>query len=299
MDKLVAMKFFCRVVEHGGFAPAARHLDVTRATVNKYVISLEEELGVPLLLRTTRKVSPTDAGLRFYERTLAILEDIDAAESEVSIGSQVPRGRLRVNAPLPFGEIHLGGYVCDFVAAYPEVEVELNLSDRFIDLLNEEYDLTIRIAEPVKESALVVKEICPVPIVLCASPAYLERHGIPSQPGDLVRHECLHFGHLRSGRRWVLGGQEVVPTSRLCTNNATILHQAALAGRGIVGLPTFMVGPDIEAGRLERVLEDFPAPGRSLQAIHVFHRQVSSKVTTFVNGLIDRFAENPPWAPAR
>ncbi|MEE4175298.1 MAG: LysR family transcriptional regulator [Xanthomonadales bacterium] len=295
MDKFTAMTHYCRVVEHGGFAAAARQLDVTRSTVSKQIIALEEDLGVALLNRSTRVVSPTDAGLRFYQRASAILDSIEAAEAEVSIGREVPTGRLRVNAPLPFGELHLGQYVCDFVNAYPDVEVELNLSDRFIDLLNEDYDLTIRIAEPVEESTLVVKEICPVRIVLCAAPSYLDDHGTPQTPDDLAKHQCLHFGHHRTGRQWLLGNRRITPTGRLCTNNATILHQAARAGRGIVGLPTFIVGPDLKAGVLRTVLPDHAIPARSLQAIYPFHRQVASKVTVFINGLIDRFAEAPPW----
>ncbi|MEM9304993.1 MAG: LysR family transcriptional regulator [Pseudomonadota bacterium] len=295
MDKLTAMRFFCRVVEQGGFAAAARHLDTTRATVNKYVVDLESQLGVPLLLRSTRKVTPTDAGRVFYQRALDILENVASAEAEVSIGRQVPSGRLRVNAPLPFGELHLGPYVCEYVAQHPQVKVQLDLSDRFIDLLEEEYDLTIRISEPAESGNLVVKDICPIRIVLCASPAYLAEHGEPVTPADLEQHACLHFGHFRTGRRWILGGQEVVPTGRICTNNATILHEAALAGAGIVALPTFIVGPDLQQGRLRTILVDHPLSGRVLQAIYPFHREVASKVTTFINGLIDRYAGQPPW----
>ena len=295
MDRLTAIRYFCRVVEHGSFAAAARHLEVGRASVNKYVVDLEAQLGVPLLLRTTRKVTPTDAGLAFYQRSIRILDELAEAEAEVSIGRQVPAGLLRVNAPLAFGERHLGAYVCEFVDAHPQVEVQLDLSDRFIDLLDEAYDLTIRISEPVVDGSLVVKEICPARIVLCASPAYLAEHGEPEQPDDLLRHTCLHFGPFRTGERWILGDHVVVPTGRISTNNASILHQAALAGSGIVALPTFVVGPDLQQGRLRTLLNDYPLAERSLQAIHPFHRQISSKVTTFVNGLIDRYAGRPPW----
>lgn len=298
MDRVTAMRYYCRVVEQGGFAAAARQLGVTRATVNKYVVDLEEQLGVPLLLRSTRKVTPTDAGQRYYQRATAILAELAAAEAEVSIGREVPSGRLRVNAPLPFGELHLGAFVCDFVTANPAVEVQLDLSDRFIDPLDDAYDLTIRIAEPVDEANLVVKEICPVPILLCASPSYLAARGEPRTPAALANHDCLHFGHFRTGRRWTLGGEEVLPEGRLCTNNATMLHQAVLAGQGIVALPTFIVGPDLAAGRLRALLPDHPMPVRSLQALYPFHRQVASKVTSFVSGLVDRFAEAPPWEAA-
>lgn len=295
MDRLIAMKYFCRVVEHGGFAAAARQLATTRATVNKYVVDLEAQLGVPLLLRSTRKVVPTDAGHGYYQRAARILEQIEAAEAEVASGRVEPRGRLRVNAPLPFGEIHLAPYVCEFVRAYPAVEVLLDLNDRFIDLLDEAYDLTIRIAEPVTEGQLVVKEICPIRIVLCATPAYLAAHGEPRRPADLEQHRCLHFGPFRTGRRWLLGDEAVVPSGPLCTNNATVLHRAALASHGIVALPTFVVGPDLQAGRLRTVLTDHPFAQRSLQAIYPFHRQVSASVNAFVAGLVDRYAERPPW----
>ncbi|MDJ0652603.1 MAG: LysR substrate-binding domain-containing protein [Xanthomonadales bacterium] len=295
MNKLTAIRYFCKVVENGGFAAAARKLHTTRATVNKYVVYLEDDLGVPLLLRSTRKVSPTDAGLRFYQRCVKILEDLEEAEAQASSGRDAPVGRLRVNAPLAFGTRYIGPYLCDFISTYDKVEVQLNLTDRFIDLLEDDYDLTIRISNDSDAANLVIKDICPIRILVCASPDYLRKHGEPGTPEDLLDHTCLQFGHSLTGRKWVLGSHEVIPSGPICCNEPEVLREAALANLGIVALPNFMVGPDLQEGMLRTILTDYPIPPRSLQAIYPFHRQVSDKVTTFINGLIDRFAERPPW----
>ena len=198
MDKLQSMKAFVEVVNHSGFAAAGRHMNLSRSVVNKMVLQLEADLGVPLLQRTTRRVSPTDAGRAFYERCLNILAEVDAAEQAIAQIHTEPKGTLRINAPMSFGTMHLSPAIAAFMSQYPDLQVQLTLSDRFIDLVEEGFDVTVRVAtfDP-DGSNLTCHLLTPIPRVLCASPTYLETRGVPTQPSDLHHHDCLHYGHLQ------------------------------------------------------------------------------------------------------
>jgi DNA-binding transcriptional LysR family regulator len=298
MDKLDAMLAFTKVVALGSYAEAGRQLGLTRSAVSKGVIELEQILGARLLDRTTRKVSVTEAGMAYYERCLAILSDIEETELQVSRLHDEPKGTLKLNAPMSFGTLHLGRAVADFMAAYSHLKVELALNDRFIDPVEEGFDVTIRIAD-LKDSSLIARKLAPSRRVLVASPDYVRANGYPESPDDLVYHQCLNYGHTTLMQRWNLtdGGKALnVPiNSRLCANNGDVLRDAALAGQGITKLPTFLIGPEIEAGRLEVVLEDFPPTQLSIYALYAPNRYLAAKSRLFIDFLVDRFGPKPPW----
>src|SRR5215470_12549107 len=203
MDKLTSIKAFTKVVQHGGFAAAARELRLSRSAVSKYVIELEQELGVQLLARTTRSVTPTENGQAYYERCGAILADLEEADLAVTRLQSEPRGLLRVNAPMSFGTLHLGRAVADFMERYPQLQIQLILSDQQLDPVQEGFDVTLRIAD-LPSSSLIARKIVVMNRALCASPSYLAAHGTPQHPNDLREHACLAYGHLATGNQWKL-----------------------------------------------------------------------------------------------
>lgn len=298
MDKLASMRAFTKVVSHGSFSAAAREMRLSRSAVSKYIIDLEAELGVQLLNRTTRSASPTDNGRLYYDRCVAILADIDEADVAVAHLQAAPRGTLRVNAPMSFGTLHLGKAIGTFMERYPELQIRLILSDQQIDTVQEGFDVTIRIAN-IADSSLVARSIVPARRVLCASPAYLERRGTPGHPDDLRDHECLSYDYLGTGTQWKLTGKDGdhwlhVPT-KLSTNNAEVLRDAAIAGRGIALLPTFIAGPDLRSGKLQTVLAQYRAPELSVCAIYPPTRHLPVKVRLFIDFLVERFGNTPYW----
>ena len=298
MDKLTSMRAFTKVLSHGGFSAAARELGLSRAAVSKYVIELEKELGVQLLHRSTRKVTPTESGLAYYERCVAILGEIEEADIAVSQLQTEPRGVLRINAPMSFGTLHLGPAVADFLLQYRDVRVQLILNDRFIEPLEEGFDLTVRIAD-LPASSLIARKIVPARRVVCAAPSYLERHGIPVHPNDLRAHDCLNYGFLTTGTQWKLTGADgdhwIQTKWVLCTNNAEVLRDAAVKGLGIALIPTFIAGRDLQAGTLRAVLSEYEAPPTSVYAIYPPNRHLSAKVRFFIDFLIKRFGDRPYW----
>ena len=299
MDKLDAMRAFSKVVATGSFAEAGRQLGLTRSAVSKGVMELEQILGARLLHRTTRRVSATEAGLAYNERCLDILARIEETELEVTQLHAEPRGILKVNAPMSFGALYLGEAVAGFMAAYRDLRVELTLSDRFIDPIEEGVDVTVRIAA-LQDSSLIARRFAPARIVLAASPEYLAAHGAPEHPDDLARHRCLAFGHTTFMQRWELrenGRRLSVPiNSALCSNNGDVLRSAALAGEGIARLPTFLVGPDLRAGRLATVLPAYEPEPLGIYALYAPNRYLAAKVRAFIDFLDDRFGRRPPWA---
>jgi DNA-binding transcriptional LysR family regulator len=298
MDKLASIRAFTKVVEHGSFSEAGRELRLSRSAVSKYVIDLEQDLGVQLLTRTTRKASATESGLAYYERCLSILADLDEADLIASRLQAEPRGVLRVNAPMSFGTLHLGRAVADFVEKYAELKVQLVLSDEFVDPVQEGFDVTMRIAD-LPSSALIARKIVAANRVVCAAPAYLERRGTPVHPNELRGHDCLTYGHLATGTQWKLTGPDgdhwiQIPWT-LCANNAEILRDAAVQGRGIALLPTFIAGSDLRQGRLRTVLDEFKAPELTVHALYAPTRHLSVKVRVFIDFLVERFGGRPHW----
>ncbi|MGL4881007.1 MAG: LysR family transcriptional regulator [Waterburya sp.] len=293
MDKFASMRAFAQVVQSGGFAAAARKMGVSRSTVNKLVINLEDELNVQLLQRSTRQVNPTPTGLAFYERCVNILADVEAAELAVSQLQTEPKGTLRINAPMSFGTLYLGKAIADFMVQYPELQVQLTLDDRFIDPVVEGYDLTIRIAQPETSPSLVCQAIAPMIRVLCAAPSYIEKYGVPQHPQDLTQHSCLHYGHLIAGNQWQLFDHEqeyqITVKGVLCSNNGEVLKDAAVKGLGIALLPTFIIKQELAAETLAIVLPDYQPLPLSLCLVYPLNRHLNTKIRLFAEFFQQQF----------
>lgn len=299
MDKFSSLVGFTKVVEHGGFAAAARALRLSRSQVNKSVINLEESLGVQLLNRTTRVVAATPAGLAFYERARGILNDLAEAEAAIRDDHDEPRGELKINAPMSFGTMHLAPALTDFMLEYSQIRVELVLNDRFVDPVAEGFDITVRIAERGEVTSLIDQEIVEMKRIICAAPALLKRVGEPIAPRELADRPCLHYGHLPAGGIWHLTGPEGVADTRvtgvLCSNNGDVLRDAAVKGLGFVQLPTFIVGPELQTGRLVSVLTAYHAPRIFLTLLYPPNRHLSARIRLLVEFLYERFGDRPYW----
>lgn len=292
MDKVASLRAFVKVVENGSFAEAGRQLRLSRSAVSKYIAELEESLGVQLLNRTTRHASPNENGQLYFERALVILSEIDAADQAVASQQATPRGLLRINAPMSFGTIRLGPALGDFMIKYPEIQLQLVLSDDLIDPVEGGFDVTLRIAE-LESSSLIARKITPMPRLICASPDYLQRHGAPAHPEDLRKHHTLTYGFLLTGNQWKLTGEDGVhwiqPAWSLCVNNAEVLRDVAVKGRGIALIPKFIAEEALESGQLRTILDAFQAPPLTLYAVYPSTRHLSIKVRLFIDFLVERF----------
>ncbi len=298
-DELDAMALFARVVEAGGFSQAARELSQSKSSVSKRVARLEDRLGVRLLNRTTRRLSLTEAGEAFYAGCRRMLSEAEAAEETVTYLTAAPRGTLRVNAPMSFGQWHLAPALADFLQRCPEVSVELVLDDREVNLVQEGFDVGIRIRE-LADSSLVARRLTHARRLLCAAPAYLETHGRPKRPEDLAGHACLLYSYISDPAVWTFRGRQgrrrVRVAGRLKANNGEALREAAVAGFGIAYLPTFIVGDAVRAGRLTCLLAEWTREaGAPIHAIYPAGRNLSPKVRVFVDFLAERFRPEPYW----
>ncbi|WP_315722229.1 MULTISPECIES: LysR family transcriptional regulator [unclassified Bradyrhizobium] len=295
MDKLGSLRAFVKVVESGSFAEAGRQLRLSRSAISKYIGELETSLGVQLIVRTTRHASPTEAGQRYFERASSILAELDAADQAVSQSQAAPRGLLRVNAPMSFGTMRLGPVVADFMARYPELQLQIVLSDDLLDPVQDGFDVTLRIAE-LESSSLVARRIMPVERIVCAAPSYLERHGKPQVPDDLRRHTSLTYGFLLTGNQWKLSGADgdhwIQPAWSLCVNNAEVLRDVAIKGQGIALIPRFIAADALASGALAAILPDYTAPPLALYAIYPPTRHLSVKVRLFIDFLVERFGKD-------
>ncbi len=298
MDKLAAMNAFTKVVATRSYAEAGRRLGLTRSAISKAVIELERSLGARLLDRTTRRVSPTEAGLAYYDRCVSILAQLEETEIQISRLHDEPKGVLKINAPMSFGTLYLGGAVADFMARHGDLHVELTLDDRFIDPLAEGVDVTLRIGT-LTDSSLIARRLAPARRVLVASPDYLALAGTPEKPADLIHHRCLNYGHAAFHPRWQLTGAgkpvSVPISATLSSNNGDVLRAAALRDNGITILPTFMVGPDIKAGRLAVVLPHHPPTELGIYALYAPNRYLAAKTRVFIDFLLARFGPDPEW----
>ena len=292
------MRLFVEVVNCGGFTAAANKIGLSRAQVSKSIMQLEQYLGSRLLNRTTRRVSLTETGRIYFERCSAILYEIEEIEAIAGEQTGEPRGRLTLSAPTSFGILHLREAIPAYLKKFPEVQISLNLADRFIDVVAEGFDLVIRIAA-LEDSSLVARRIAPCKRVLCAAPAYLEQHGEPRVPQDLSIHHCLVYSNELRPDTWHLqgpnGSEAVRVNGPVCADNGDILKAAAVAGLGVTLLPTFMVGDEINSGELQQVLADFNPPEISIHAVFPSRRYLSSKVRSFIDFLTDYFGDKPEW----
>jgi DNA-binding transcriptional LysR family regulator len=274
-------------------------LRLSRSVISKYVGELEQDLGVQLLNRTTRHASATENGQAYFERALTILADLDAADQAVAQAQSTPRGLLRVNAPMSFGTLQLGPAIADFMAQCPELQIQLVLSDDQVDPMQGGFDVTLRIAD-LESSSLIARKIVGIDRVVCASPDYFKQHGTPKLPEDLRNHALLTYGFLLTGNQWKLTGKNgddhwIQPSWTLCVNNAEVLRDAAIKGRGVALLPTFIAGDALRAGSLRGVLNSYKAPPLTLYAIYPPTRHLAVKVRLFIDFLVARFAGVPEW----
>ncbi|MBI2235708.1 MAG: LysR family transcriptional regulator [Magnetospirillum sp.] len=300
LDTLAGMAVFARVVDSGGFSAAARALGLSKSAVSKQVSALEDRLGARLLNRTTRRMSLTDAGQAVIDRCRRVVAEAEAAEAAVGALQIEPRGVLKVNAPMTFGTMHLAAVIPEFMALHPGVVVDLTLNDRIVDLVDEGFDVAVRIAR-LADSSLVARKIAEDRRVLVASPDYLARRGEPQSLAELPRHDCLCYAYLASGDEWRFDGPDgevaVKVSGRLIANNGEVLLAAARAGTGIAAMPTFICGPDLRDGRLLRVLPGYENRSPTVYAVWPHSRHLSLKVRAFVDFLVQRFGPVPYWEP--
>lgn len=298
MDRLASMEVFVRVAEVKGFTEASRRLGLSKSSVSKHVAALENHLGVRLLNRTTRRLSLTEAGVDYYECCRRIAGDIEAAEESVTRLHTEPRGHLKVNAPMSFGRLHLAPAIPEFLARYPHVTVEMSMDDRIVDLIEEGFDLAVRITR-LEDSSLIARRIASTRRIVCASPDYLTKHGVPRRPADLAQHNCLIYSYSPAGDRWRFSGPDGDHTVRVNgnfrANSGDALCAAALDGLGIMTIPDFIAGEDLRAGNLRAVMEDYHLPEIPIQAVYPHQRHVTAKLRVFIDYLVERFAGSPPW----
>lgn len=300
MDRLAALEAFAKVAETQSFSEAARRLRSSKSAVSRHVAALEADLGARLFHRTTRSLTLTEAGRDYFARTGRILADLAEANASVSQLQAAPRGHLRVNAPMSFGFLHLAPALGDFLSRYPEVELDVTLTDRFIDLIDEGVDVAVRIGT-LTDSSLVARRLASIRRVLCASPDYLSRRGTPRTPDDLKSHDCLGNTNINITREWRFVHPDtgapwpVEVKGRMRANSGDLLRVAALHGHGFVHLPTFIVGDDLRAGTLISVLEPYVAQDLTLNAVYPTARHLSPKVRAFVDFLAERFGGDRPY----
>ncbi|MFL9951576.1 LysR family transcriptional regulator [Paraburkholderia agricolaris] len=300
MDTLVSMKVFRHVVEVGSFVGAAERMEMSAAMASKHVMHLEQQLGARLLNRTTRRVAPTEAGREYYERLSQVLTELEEAEQVVGAASVVPQGRLRVSSLSAFGLSHVMAAVADYAAQYPQVTVDMTLSDRVVELIDEGFDVAIR-ASPsgLKSSSLIARQIATAHLVLCASPAYLRRHGTPKTVAELARHNYLQYAGVSALEIAPATGDassRVRLTGNLIVNHLEAQRVIVLQGAGIAMLGTEVIGDDLAAGRLVPLLvDDVPPRELPIHVVYASRRHLSAKVRSFVDFLADRFANESLW----
>jgi DNA-binding transcriptional LysR family regulator len=292
VDKFVSMEIFVAVVEAGSLTAAAERFDISSAMVGKHIRSLETRLDTRLLTRTTRRQSLTEIGRQYYEQCRRILTDVKAAESLAEAMAATPRGVLRVTAPLTYGVEIFSPAMTDYLTAWPEVSLELDLSNRIIDLVDEGFDAAVRIGR-LPDSSFVARPLKPYRMRACASPEYLARMGTPRTPADLAQHECLGFLHWGREGLWRLdgetGAENPLRAGRFRANNGQALKVAALRGFGLVLQPEALLAKEIESGQLVSVLEAFLPDGSPVHLIYPRDRRATPKLTTFIDFVIERF----------
>ncbi|HEY0721449.1 MAG TPA: LysR family transcriptional regulator [Gammaproteobacteria bacterium] len=297
--RLDALEAFVTVVEAGSFSNAAERLGIARSMVSRRIAELEAHLGAQLLQRTTRRLSLTEAGRDFYERASRILIDLAEAEQSVASGQAALRGRLRLAAPLSFGVLHLAAALDEFALHHPELQLDIELDDRTINLVEEGFDLAIRIGH-LPDSTLVARPLAPIRFAVCASAAYLRQHGEPSHPDELSAHEGLVYGNMPEHLQWKFSGSdgsEVIarPRSRLRANNGDLLLRAAIDALGIIVAPTFISHQAIASGALIPILRDWQPQAATLYAVYASRRHLPARVRLLIDHLAQNFGDPPYW----
>lgn len=298
MEDLERMAIFARVVEEKSFSAAARRLNLSKSRVSKHITQLEKSIGSRLLNRTTRALSLTEAGTIFYEHCARIVEELEEAKLAVSLLQSVPRGILRVSVPVAFGRLHVASAFPEFLAAHPDLKIDMDTTDRFVDLAEEGYDVVVRIVGQPPPN-VVARKLAPVNRKICATPEYFARHGVPQSPQDLEKHNCLTYTYFNPQDPWRLRGPEgdisVRASGDLRVNDDDALSEAVLRGLGIALLPTFIIGKALQTGRLQSVLSDYVPVERHIYAIYLPNRHLSAKVRAFIDFFLERIGPEPYW----
>lgn len=296
MDAITRMRCFIQVVDSNGFSAAAREMGRSKALVSKYVGELEDELGVRLLNRTTRQVSLTEVGEAYYKEAAEILQRIDDLQASVQSSHQEVRGRLRVSAPRSMGDDMLNKAMMEFLVQYPDIKLDLRLEDRFVDMVEEGFDLAVRVTQ-LEDSSLIARKIAPFRTVICATQDVVERHGAPNVPADLATRPCIIDTNYRYKQNWAFQNDgerlSVAVKGPLEVNSAAAARDAALAGLGFLRTPLFFVAGDVENGDLVVLLEQFEEPMRGIYAVYPHRRHLSAKVRALVDFLVEWFSNKP------
>lgn len=301
MDSFDGLRTFASVVEAGSFTAAADRLGMSKKLVSKYVAELEARLGVRLLQRTTRTLSLTSAGQRYYPRCVALLEEFEAMAADVRNAEIGLSGVLRVSAPVTFGELYIQDSLARFRDANPDLIIDLRLNDRYVDLAAEGFDLALRIGS-LEDSGLVSRRLATTDLVAVAAPDYLAARGVPDEPTALTTHDCIRDSNFRAGQSWpfFINGQQqrLVVTGAFMVNSATAVRQLVLRGDGIGLCPDYAVAEDIAAGRLTRILTDFPSATLGVQAVFTDARRMPARTRAVLDHLVTAF-KSPPWSAPR
>lgn len=296
VDWFASFVVFDRIATTLNFTVAARELHLTQSAVSRQIRALEDELGVRLFHRTTRRISLTEIGASFHQRCARILEELEDARRLATNLQLEPKGKLRVSAPVPFGQRYLGEAFAKYLARYPKITLDVVLTDRNVDLIDEGFDVAVRVGN-LKDSSLLARKLAPVRFVASAAPEYLARAGTPKKPADLERHDCLIFSH--HGTTWPFwgpdGDQEIVVGGRLLSNNPDLLYAAALAGDGILYAPTFQIADALRTGQLVRILTEYRLLESRIQAVVPPGTAVSAKVRSLLDFLAEFFGPEPVW----
>jgi DNA-binding transcriptional LysR family regulator len=298
MDRLACDRMFLAVMETGSFTGAAERLGTSSGQASKLVSRLEADLGVRLLNRTTRSVAPTEAGRAYHDRLKPLIDELEALDTDIRNASQAPRGRLRVTAPLTFGALELAPALNAFAARHPDITLDVSFSDRVASLVEEGFDVAVRVGRP-DDSSLVSRKLCDVRIVVVGAPAYLDRRGEPASPEDLAGHDCIIDANFRDPDRWSFreaGRDRAVPVrGRIRYSNAEACLSAAEAGLGLACVPAFVAGEALQTGRVKRLLRDFEPAPYGVHVLYPHSRHLAAKVRALVDFLADRYRGAPAW----
>ena len=290
---------FLAVIETGSFTAAAEKLGTRSGQASKLISRLETELGVRLLNRTTRSVAPTEAGRAYFDRLKPLVDELDTLDLDIRNISQSPRGRLRLTAPLTFGSLELAPALNAFAGLYPDIELDVSFSDRVVNVVDEGFDLAVRVGRP-GDSSLIIRRLCAVRIVVVGAPSYLEHHDAPASPADLGQHACIIDTNFREPNRWPFKGEtgevEMVSVDgRIRYSNAEACVQAAELGLGFACVPAFVAGEALRSGRLIRLLPSFEPDPYDVHVLYPHSRHLAAKVRLLVDFLSERYRQTPHW----
>ncbi|MBL4829904.1 MAG: LysR family transcriptional regulator [Aliivibrio sp.] len=299
MEIFTSIPVFVAVVECGSFSAAAVSLGVTKSAVSKRINQLENQLGIKLIHRTTRSLSLTEAGEHYFDYARNALTIASEGEDAITRLQKSPQGTLRINAPMGFGRLHLAPLVPQFLLNHPQIQIDMEMDDKVVDMVSGSFDIAIRIGE-LPDSSLIAKHIAPCVSVMCASPSYLAKHGIPSHPTELATHNCLNYSYFQAGNEWRYVGPEgpvsVVPKGNYIVNNSEALYEGLIAGLGIGQMPTFIVGHALKQGKLIALLPEYHLPKHAIYAMLTERKHVPAKTRLFIEFLQQHFdKQTPHW----